>query len=950
MALPASADFTGTGGTAIRTLTNWDGAASGVSSGACSIQSNTAKAAISSAVGIDWWTGDTFSADQKSSATVTSLANGTYIGVAVRCSGTDNGSNCSGYIFYSDSADGCYLEKYNGGAYTALAGPGTVFAVNDVIEISVSGTSIVGKVNGTTRLTATDSALTSGAAGICAYGNSTSAIDNWSGDNLAAAGIDGTLSKTLGALTSTATGTVALAGTLSKTLGSLAITATGTIGSTNIDGTLSKTLGALTSSATGALAIAGTLSKTLGALTSTATGALAIAGTASKTLGSLTVAARALHVQGAHLDGLLTVDPTNSRYVRNNNGIILLAGPHTWYSVIDGGVGNPAPTFDWATWDAFLVARGATFERLWCGYDSPKDWPDESGTRFSPLPWARTGPGNASDGYLKFDLSQISEEFLGRVEERVILAGNSGRYVSVLLYQGWQADLKGLSPGNPVANHPFAAANNINGINGNADSDSDILETRDVSNTAVLALQEGYVDALLARLNQYKHVTWEISNEETRTAQTVAWEEYWVDYIKTAEAGMTNQHLVIRSWQWPNGDNADLYASSADIVNIGGNNNAALSTPPTWPASGASGKVGGMDTDHHGGLSPVAGWHLKAFCNGFGVLLLMDSYDGAFGDDWRSDPDIEEMRYGLGYAADYAARIDLANATPQGSLASTGYCLAKTSGVVQLLAYQPTSGNFTVDLTGLAGTFSVEFLRTSNGATNTDTTVSGGAVRTLTAPWAGEDFVAFLELSNIDGALTATLGALTASATGTVALAATLTKTLGSLTVTAAATLANTGSLAATLGALTTNATGEGAIVNTGALAATLGALTATATGTLALAGVTSATLGALTCAATGALPIVGAASIALGALTVNAASVLTSGPTGELAQTLGALTSTATATVANTGTLAATLGTLTVAAVGVEVVIVSIVTGAIRGAGASGTVHGAGSAGTVRA
>jgi hypothetical protein len=357
-----------------------------------------------------------------------------------------------------------------------------------------------------------------------------------------------------------------------------------------------------------------------------------------------------------------------------------------------------------------------------------------------------------------------------------------------------------------------------------------------------------------------------------------------------------------------------------------------------------------MDTDHHGGLSPVAGWHLKAFCNGFGVLLLMDSYDGAFGDDWRGDPDIEEMRYGLGYAADYAARIDLANATPQGSLASTGYCLAKTSGVVQLLAYQPTSGNFTVDLTGLAGTFSVEFLRASNGATNTGTTVSGGAVRTLTAPWAGEDFVAFLELSNIDGALTATLGALTASATGTVALAATLTKTLGSLTVTAAATLANTGSLAATLGALTTNATGEGAIVNTGALAATLGALTATATGTLALAGVTSATLGALTCAATGALPIVGAASIALGALTVNAASVLTSGPTGELAQTLGALTSTATATVANTGTLAATLGTLTVAAVGVEVVIVSIVTGAIRGAGASGTVHGAGSAGTVRA
>ena len=762
---------------------------------------------------------------------------------------------------------------------------------------------------------------------------------------------------TLAALTSTAAGAVANNGSGAATLDALTLTAAGGVGTTPITGAASITLAGLTSTATGTVLTHGAGAATLAALTSTAAGKVAISGAASATLAAISVSAKGWHLQGVTQAGVLTVDPTNSRYVRNASGIVLLAGPHTWYSVIDGGVSDPPPTFDWSTWDAALVTRGATFERLWVGYDSPEDWPDELGTTFVPLPYERTGPGNAADGKPKFDLSRIWHVFLERVEERVIQAGNSGRYVSILLFQGWQADLKGLSPGNPVANHPYVSGNNINSINGNADADSDVLETRDVSNSAILALQQGYVDALLARLNKYQHITWEISNEETRTAQTVAWEEHWVDYIKSAEAGMANQHLVVRSWQWPNGDNADLYASSADIVNIGGNNNAALSTPPTWPASGASGKVGGMDTDHHGGLSPVAGWEWKSFCNGFGVLLLMDSWNGEFGDDWTANATIEQMRYNLGRIADYAARMDLANATPQSSLASTGYCLAKTSGRQQLIAYQPTSGNFTIDLTGMAGTFSVEFLRTSNGATNTGTTVAGGAVRTLTAPWAGEDFVAFLELSAISGAASVTLASITASATGTSGTTGAAAITLAAITSTATATVAVRGSGAVTLAALTSTATatvaitgsgaatladisvtataalavtGSGAVTfdaitltsttstnRTGSLAVTLDGITSTAAGTLVIAGSGAATLTGITSTATAVVAIAGSASGTLAAIALTSTGVSGATTTGQLDATLDGMTATATGTVAISGAGAVSLDGLTTTAAG---------------------------------
>ena len=129
--------------------------------------------------------------------------------------------------------------------------------------------------------------------------------------------------------------------------------------------------------------------------------------------------------------------------------------------------------------------------------------------------------------------------------------------------------------------------------------------------------------------------------------------------------------------------------------------------------------------------------------------------------------------------------------------------------------------------------------------------------------------------SDPTGDASVTLGALTSSATGGVALAGDLAATLGSVSSSAAGTLPITGDASVTLGALTSSATGGAAPV-TGDLAATLGALSASSAGTLPVVGDASSALGALTSGATGGVALTGATAATLAALTLVAAG---SGP-----------------------------------------------------------------------
>jgi hypothetical protein len=79
-----------------------------------------------------------------------------------------------------------------------------------------------------------------------------------------------------------------------------------------------------------------------------------------------------------------------------------------------------------------------------------------------PQPWARTGPGEASDGKPRLDLDRFDESFFDRLRERVIAAGNRGMYVAVMLFEGWGLHLSTVPF--HVEGHPFHVMNNVNGV------------------------------------------------------------------------------------------------------------------------------------------------------------------------------------------------------------------------------------------------------------------------------------------------------------------------------------------------------------------------------------------------------------------------------------------------------------------------------------------------------
>lgn len=834
MALPASDNFAAANNTILTTYSgSWT-----FNAGEFRINTN---AVYSSGGGADdqaaHWNADVFDDDQYAEATVAAITGGTYTGVAVRCAA----SGASFYAFLGDATDGSYLDKYVSGVYTQLGSKGSPFAVSDVIRLEVSGTTLTPKINGSTSGTPgaqTDSALSSGSAGIGGAGSSSSSrIDNWEGGNLGAAGITATLAKTLQGATLSAAGALALSGSLTKTLASATLSASAGAGS----------------------ASTGSLSATLQAATVTGAGTLPIAATLAKTLAAATLGGQGFILTNASVNGVLSVS-SNGRYFENNDGPVVLAGMHTWYIPQNGGDSDPPPATDWAEFLAALVDYGHTATKLW-RMETARDWSDASGQYFAPLPYVRTGPGNAADGKLKFDLDSWNSAYFELVRTRAIELGNAGIYAIVQLFQGWQIADKGIGPGDPWTYHPFDDANNINSVNGDPNSDGSGYEMRDTSQTALYNRSKAFVARLIDELNDLDNILWEVCNEDTQSTAAVAWQRGIAAYIKSVEAGKAKQHPIGITKLYPGGSNTDLFGSTdADWISIDDNE--------AGPDAADGSKVILWDTDHVSGLTSDYQWVMRSFAQGNNPLY-MDEWDGAlYGTDRRATSGYILIRRLLGDAAAYSRRMDLANTTPQGSLSSTGWCLAKTTGMAHLFAYQDGTGAFDVTLTGISGTFKVEWFRVSTGETTAGSDVSGGAVRTLTPPWSGA-VAAFLQQANT-GSLTKTLASASLSASGQVAVVGALAVTLQ------AASLAVAGNgpgisatLSATLSAATLAASGQVAISGQGSLS--LGAASLAASAQLALLGAVAVTLQAAALSASGQLALLGQANVTLAAATLMA-------------------------------------------------------------------------------
>lgn len=423
--------------------------------------------------------------------------------------------------------------------------------------------------------------------------------------------------------------------------------------------------------------------------------------------------------------GPLSVHQANPRYFTDGSGkAIYLIGSHTWDNLQDMG-----PAFDFGAYLDFLARHNHNFIRLW-------RWEEyvERGSMntVAPHPWKRSGPGNASDGKPKFNLEEFDQAYFERLRSRVTAARQRGIYISIMLFEGWALQHQASS----WKDHPFHATNNVNGINGDADGDGRGLETHTLKNPTVTALQERYVRKVLDTLNDLDNVLYEISNETGD--YSTQWQYHMIRFIKESEKGKPKQHRVGMTFQYSSdpkqhGTNKLLFDSPADWISPGrvaADGYDYLHNPP--PADGK--KVILNDTDHLGGIIGDSAWVWKSFCRGHNPIF-MDPYDNhVLGkgppEQWNA------LRRSLGHTRRLADRVNLGAMTPRGELASTGYCLAEPGAAY--IAYLPSGGEVTVDLSGASGTFQVEWVHPVEGTITPGQPATSGTKQAFTAPFSGE--------------------------------------------------------------------------------------------------------------------------------------------------------------------------------------------------------------------
>lgn len=464
-------------------------------------------------------------------------------------------------------------------------------------------------------------------------------------------------------------------------------------------------------------------------------------------LGALPSLPAAETLQYPALQGPLRVHPTNPRYFTDGSGkAIYLTGSHIWNNLqeIVRTSGPANPTFDFKAYLDFLQQHHHNCFRLW-PWENAASFNSSGAITYvqEPMPYWRPGPGLALDGQPKFDLGLFNQAYFDRVRARVRAARDRGIYVAIMLFQGFSLENKGHD--DPWRGHPFHRGNNLNGIDGDPQAGGNGRATHTLAIAAVTAFQEAYVRKVIDTVNDLDNVLYEITNEDTASAEDTAWQAHMINFIKRYETTKPRQHPTGMTAQWPAGTNATLFASPADWISPNGDG-GYQSDPPADAR-----KVVLNDTDHayfwialkRDGLATQRAWVWRNFTRG-NHTLFMDPYLDPT--PWYvtdrnhpagGSPDVywDALREAMGHTRQYALKMDLAAMTPQGSLASTGCCLAQAGA--EYLVYQPLSkAAFSVDLA--AGTYEFEWFDPTDGAVVTQGTfTASNGKRSFAPPFGG---------------------------------------------------------------------------------------------------------------------------------------------------------------------------------------------------------------------
>jgi hypothetical protein len=180
-------------------------------------------------------------------------------------------------------------------------------------------------------------------------------------------------------------------------------------------------------------------------------------------------------------------------------------------------------------------------------------------------PFLRTGPGFATDGYAKFDLTQWDPEFFDRLHGFLAEAARYGVIVELTLFSNTYGDL--------VWNlNPFNVRNNVNGVGAIGWQDYNSKQDREL-----FQLQMAYVRKVVREVNEYGNFYFEVCNEpfgnhpgHVSVADVEAWQDAVRAAIREEEASLPNRHMIFQVpvEQWRTDGPLDPLAEETTIDGI----------------------------------------------------------------------------------------------------------------------------------------------------------------------------------------------------------------------------------------------------------------------------------------------------------------------------------------------------------------------------------------------
>jgi len=419
--------------------------------------------------------------------------------------------------------------------------------------------------------------------------------------------------------------------------------------------------------------------------------------------------------------GTLAVHPDNPRYFTDGSGRAIYLGGHQIFVDLQDNsfnkefIRNNERILDWAGYVQFLKASNFNYLRNWV------IWSTGSGSMApvnnaiaSPMPYVRVeGHGKAKDGKGKFDLNRFDEAFFQRMRQRCEDLQEAGIYVSIMLFEVYGflgGEASGESQQTLWDGNVFNGANNINGIDVDYDHNGNGIEFFYTDDQKILRLQRDYVKKVIDTLNHLDNIFYEIANE----LYAPQWQYDLAEFIKNYEKTRPRQHLVLmsaggrtRTGAWKQMGAEAAINSPADCFAVAGSWNGGRYQRKD-PTSNGYGKPGIVDMDHVSPGSSEVEFVWTAFTRGYHFNL----YDKPFEDPGAEGPEWDRVRRNVGKTVEYAGKLDLVNAVPDGGLASTGFCLANPGS--QYVIYQPDSGPITVSGLNVGQCYSFELYDTGS--------------------------------------------------------------------------------------------------------------------------------------------------------------------------------------------------------------------------------------------